>query len=481
MHRSTQLKNRLLSWNLLFLALLLSGGGFFWHTTHQHQLLEQIDNQLRLTARNIVFASNNISGNKSAQSFICQNLKGFSSLSTIPIEISVHSSQGGVLCLSDTLAPGARISLDQKVIPAETETLKTVTSAQGDIRSLTSPIRTQGSSGLHLVIHHNLNGFKKQANRSALILFVGGILIFTVFAALQRKLKCRNVEVIKKLTLLMDQTDTEMNPSTFTVPASAEADVQKLARSYNNMMMRRVNNLRRARQFTADVTHELRTPLTILRGETELALRNGRDPKLLRQVLESNLEEISRMSYLIEDLLLLSKGDLGEVPLKMEPLQFDKLIVELHHQAQLLGIAKNIKVDLHCPQEEILLNADSLRLRQVFLNLLTNAIKYTPDNGDVAIKVSLDDKNVATTITDTGIGMDSEHLEAIFDRFYRVNKTGNRNDGGSGLGLAIVKWIVNAHQGSIEVSSTPGQGSSFTVVFPRQQNLKTAMPGHTLS
>jgi signal transduction histidine kinase len=273
----------------------------------------------------------------------------------------------------------------------------------------------------------------------------------------------------------MDQTDTEMNPSIFTVSTSAEADVQNLARSYNNMMMRRVNNLRRARQFTADVTHELRTPLTILRGETELALRNGRDPKLLRQVLESNLEEISRMSYLIEDLLLLSKGDLGEVPLKMEPLQFDELIVELHHQAQLLATAKNIKVDLYCPQEQIFLNADSLRLRQVFLNLLTNAIKYTPDNGDVDISVSLDEKNVATTITDTGIGMDSEHLKAIFDRFYRVDKTGNRNDGGSGLGLAIVKWIVEAHQGSIKVSSAPGKGSTFTVTFPRQQNPETAM------
>ena len=467
MHRSTQLKNRLPSWTMLFLALILSGGGFFWHTTHQHQLLEQIDNQLRLTAQTIAFSYNNISGENSAQSFICQNLDGFSSLSTIPIEISVYSSQGGVLCPADDLTPKKRISLNKKIVAAEKEVLKTIKTPQGDIRSLTSPIGAQGSSSLRLVIHHNLNGLNKQASRLDLMLFIGGIIILTVFAALQRKMKCRNVEAIKKLTQLMDQTDTEMNPSTFTVSASAEADVQNLARSYNNMMMRRVNNLRSARQFTADVTHELRTPLTILRGETELALRNGRDPKLLREVLESNLEEISRMSYLIEDLLLLSKGDLGEVPLKKEPLQFDELIVELHHQAQLLATAKNIKVDLHCPQEKILLEADSLRLRQVFLNLLTNAIKYTPDDGDVTIRVSLDDKNVATTITDTGIGMDSEHLEAIFDRFYRVNKTRNRNDGGSGLGLAIVKWIVEAHQGSIKVTSTPGQESNFTVIFPR--------------
>jgi len=176
------------------------------------------------------------------------------------------------------------------------------------------------------------------------------------------------------------------------------------------------------------------------------------------------------MSYLIEDLLLLSKGDLGEIPLKMEPLQLNELVTELHHQAQLLATAKNIKVELHCPQELILLQADSLRLRQVFLNLLTNAIKYTPKDGTVTITLRLDEESVITTITDTGIGMDSEHLEAIFDRFYRVNKTGNRNDGGSGLGLAIVKWIVYAHHGSVKVSSTPGQGSKFTVIFPLLQN-----------
>ena len=104
------------------------------------------------------------------------------------------------------------------------------------------------------------------------------------------------------------------------------------------------------------------------------------------------------------------------------------------------------------------------------MNLLTNAIKYTPNEGTVTIELALNNDNITVTITDTGIGMDSKHLEPIFDRFYRVNKTGNRNDGGSGLGLAIVKWIVDAHQGSVKVSSTLGQGSKFTVILPLPQN-----------
>ncbi len=282
----------------------------------------------------------------------------------------------------------------------------------------------------------------------------------------QRKSENKNLEAIKRLTQLMDQTNSELSPPIFEVTEAAEQEIIKLARSYNNMMARHADNLLRARQFSADVTHELRTPLTILRGETELALRNGRDKKQLRAVLESNLEEISRMSYLIEDLLLLSKSDLGEIPLKMEPLSLVEFIIELHHQAQLLATTKNIKVDLHCPDEQIILSADSLRLRQVFLNLLTNAIKYTPENGSITIGLLLNENNVEITITDTGIGIDDENLDVIFDRFYRVNKTNNRNDGGSGLGLAIVKWIVNAHAGSITVSSIPGQGSKFTVILP---------------
>ncbi|MCK5825755.1 MAG: hypothetical protein KAG93_01875 [Desulfuromusa sp.] len=302
-----------------------------------------------------------------------------------------------------------------------------------------------------------------------LIIFLLGLFILAAWVISQRKVRKKQLVEIQRLTQLMDQTNSELSPPIFEVTEGTELEIKKLAHSYNSLMTRRADNLSRARQFSADVTHELRTPLTILRGETELALRNDRDKKELINVLESNLEEISRMSYLIEDLLLLSKSDMGEIPLKMEPLSLVEFIIELHHQGQLLAMSKNIKVDLHCPDEQIILNADNFRLRQVFLNLLTNAIKYTPEGGSVTVELILNDNDVAITISDTGIGIDSEHLDIIFDRFYRVDKTRNRNDGGSGLGLAIVKWIVNAHTGSITVSSSIGQGSKFTVTLPLLQ------------
>lgn len=465
MFHSPQLKKHLPSWSLLFLALVLSGGVFFWHTTRQQQLLDQLDQQLLSTARNIAFFYDKSPGKPSAQKSLCENLSGFSALATSILDIAIYSSQGETLCFSGN----NQVPLQKKMLLGQATYVETSPESQGYLRTLIYPIKQNGTPLLYLSVSNDLTELKKDASNFSLILLLLGIITLTVFATLQRKLGSQNFVAIKQLTLLMDQTNTEIRPSTFQVAETVDPEVRKLASSYNEMMTRRANNLRRARQFTADVTHELRTPLTILRGETELALRNGREQDQLRQVLVSNLEEISRMSYLIEDLLLLSKGDLGEIPLKMETQHLNELIGELHHQAQLLATAKNIQVELHCPQEQIHLQADSLRLRQVFLNLLTNAIKYTPENGTVTIALSVDEKNVATTITDTGIGMDSDHLESIFDRFYRVNKTGNRNDGGSGLGLAIVKWIVGAHHGSIKVSSTPGEGSKFTVLLPLSQ------------
>jgi len=371
---STSLKNRLPSWNLLFLALLLSGGGFIWHTTQQRQLFDRLDSQLLSTAQNIDFFYDKLPGEKSAQKFLCENISEIPALSAVASSISVYSSQGELICSSEKFSSDHLLTFQKRIQPTESVSLKTVANSQGELRSLTYPINKNGRPSLYLSVSSNLAELKKKSNTSTLILFLLGTFLLTCFAVLQRKLRSRNLVAIRRLTKVINKTNTEILPPTFEVAETAEPEVKELANSYNDMMVHRTNNLRCARQFAADVTHELRTPLTILRGETELALKNGRDQKQLRQVLVSNLEEISRMSYLIEDLLLLSKGDLGEIPLKMELLQLNELIDELHHQAQLLATAKKIKVELHCPQEQILLQADSLRLRQVFLNLLAQII-----------------------------------------------------------------------------------------------------------
>lgn len=309
--------------------------------------------------------------------------------------------------------------------------------------------------------------YSQQPVTTIVVLVCIALLLGVVFV--QRQQINRTQLTIEQLISDMDCVDADSQPTELIVVDDESPQAVSLTDSYNAMINRLANSLRRSRQFAADVTHELRTPLTILRGETELALRSNRSQEQITQVLESNLEEISRMSYLIEDLLLLSKSDLGEIPLKMEALDLSGLVMELHHQAQLLAGSKRISVDLIVPQEQIIVQADSLRLRQVLLNLLTNAIKYTQEKGSVIINLKATTENVEVAITDSGIGITEEHLRKIFERFYRIDKTLNRNDGGSGLGLAIVKWIVDAHNGQVNVNSTPGQGSCFTITLPAVQ------------
>jgi signal transduction histidine kinase len=179
------------------------------------------------------------------------------------------------------------------------------------------------------------------------------------------------------------------------------------------------------------------------------------------------MEEIDRMERIIESLLTLAKSEVGELTLEMKELSLSDLVQEIYLQSHLLCETKNIEVQLLLEvDEEIRIRGDDLRLRQMFLNVISNGIKYTPENGHMEITLAMDKGFARVDINDSGIGIDTEHLPHIFDRFYRVDKARNRMDGGTGLGLAIVKWIAEAHGGGIAVTSEVDKGSSFSVHLP---------------
>lgn len=244
-------------------------------------------------------------------------------------------------------------------------------------------------------------------------------------------------------------------------------ELGQMVTTLNQMLDRLDNAFRRIRQFSGDASHELRTPLTILRGETEVTLRWAKKPEEFRDMLRSNMEEIDRMERIIENLLLLTKSEAGELTLEIKEFSLSDLIQGLYLQAQTLGEAKQIAVHLTLGvEEEVLLHGDELRLRQLFLNLISNAVKYTAEGGKVELSLVREGELARVSVADTGIGIPVEAQPHIFDRFYRVDKARNRMDGGSGLGLSIVKSIVDAHGGRIDVQSTPGAGSTFTVTLP---------------
>ncbi len=250
------------------------------------------------------------------------------------------------------------------------------------------------------------------------------------------------------------------------IPHSGVNDeLGRLASTFNEMIARLRSSFDQIKQFSIDASHELRTPLTIMRGEVELALHSEKTPEEYRRVLASNLEEIIRMSAIVENLLTLSKADLGRVELQHEIVPLHEVLLDLYEDCEVLAEKKRINVTLQ-RADEVTVLGDKVRLRQLLLNLIDNAIKYTPEHGSVSLELIHSNGQAMISVQDTGIGIPLEEINKIFDRFYRVDKGRSRAMGGSGLGLSIAKWVAEAHGGRIEVRSELNRGSAFTVYLP---------------
>ncbi len=250
-----------------------------------------------------------------------------------------------------------------------------------------------------------------------------------------------------------------------------EDELANLSRTLNQMIERLERSFHQIRQFSADVSHELRTPLTILMGELELALRSRQTPEQYEAVLSSALEEVMRLHRIVELLLELARAESGQLRLERTPLDLAALAREAVQDMEPLANERGIQL---CYEgvEHAAVTGDPIRLRQLLLNLLSNALKYTPSGGVVRVRLRHHPpEGLVLEVTDTGIGIPPEELPHIFERFYRVDKSRTRSDGtdGLGLGLSIVRWIVEAHGGSIQVESQPGHGSCFRVLLPTEQ------------
>ncbi|MBX3064803.1 MAG: ATP-binding protein [Anaerolineae bacterium] len=213
------------------------------------------------------------------------------------------------------------------------------------------------------------------------------------------------------------------------------------------------------RRFVADVSHELRTPLTTIQGNLDLMRRMGDDP-ISRAAIEG---EVKRMTRLVGDLLLLAQADSGRMPLRETVVDLDSLVLEVYNETKLIAEGVDLKIDM---LEPVRVRGDGDRLKQLLLNLVTNALKYTPVDGKVSLNLKKTEGYAYLSVTDTGIGIPKEDLPHIFDRFYRVDKARDRKMGGFGLGLSIASWIVEAHRGRIWAESEVGKGSTFIVQLP---------------
>lgn len=246
---------------------------------------------------------------------------------------------------------------------------------------------------------------------------------------------------------------------------SSNDEIGRLTSTLNEMIERLQDSFEQIRQFTSDVSHELRTPLAILMGEMELALRSPKQNVQYKETIMSALEEVTRLSKVVQSLLEISRAETGQVKIDFLPLNISDTIRDIAEDMQILAEEKGIKLE-SIIEDNIIIMADYVRIHQTLINVIDNSIKYNRPNGSVLVRMQTDSQRAVIRISDTGVGIPDDCLEHIFDRFFRVDKARSRDVDGTGLGLAIVKWIVESHHGTIEVESQLGKGTMFTIKFP---------------
>jgi two-component system, OmpR family, sensor kinase len=250
---------------------------------------------------------------------------------------------------------------------------------------------------------------------------------------------------------------------------NAGEEFEQLIATLNAMIERLETSFLGLRRFTADASHELKTPLAVLRADVERAMTEASHNERM-VALEEALHETTRMADLVESLLTLARADEGRFDIHREPVELKPLVDDVYETALILGEGARVAVNLQFTAD-VTVMGDPTRLRQLFLNLVTNAIKYTPAGGKVDIGLGLHPDNVTFAVRDTGIGIAAADVPYIFERFWRADRVRSRMSerGGFGLGLAISQWIAQAHGGTLTASSRLGRGSLFTVTLPLPQ------------
>jgi heavy metal sensor kinase len=291
---------------------------------------------------------------------------------------------------------------------------------------------------------------------------VGVVLSAAVGAAMAQR-ALHPVDEITKIALEISRaSDLERR-----VPTRSNDEVGRLGAAFNEMLERLAALFKSQQRLVADVSHELRTPLTVVRGNAELMYAMGCADI---ESIEAIVKESERMTRMVQNLLLLSQADVGQLPMKIKTLDLNKLIEDVARSANIMSAGRH-EVDIGVCGD-LAARGDEDRMKQVLLNLVDNAIKHTPQDGHITISAecipSADKQHqqIKLSVSDTGPGIPQNDLPHVFERFYRVDKSRSRDIGGAGLGLAIVRSIVEAHGGRIEVESTVGVGTTFNVWLP---------------
>jgi len=274
----------------------------------------------------------------------------------------------------------------------------------------------------------------------------------------------RALKPVERMSQTAEQISVQNLDARLPIEPTGDA-LQRLSISFNHMLARLRESLQTSRRFVADASHELRTPLTVIKGELQEMIARGEGSRELRERIGSVLEEVARLEHLVSGLLVLSKLDAGDGQREWVEVELGPLTASTLEQMRLLAEDRGIQLQARA-LSPVKVTGDPGRLKQVIVNLLDNAIRFTPRGGRVTVRTEESDGYGVIVVSDTGIGIPAAALPHLFDRFYRVDEARSREDGGAGLGLSIVRSICSAHNAQIEVESVVGGGSIFRVKFP---------------
>jgi heavy metal sensor kinase len=476
------LRFKLTLWYVLILGVLLIAFSSFLYFTLSKSLYRDVDNKLRSLAELIATESSSPLS-KFGFGNIDQTLEASMNLRPIGKFIQVLDESGRIGPKSDNLK-NVQLPISLNALKNASTGLTTFETSRSvgntPLRIVTLPVAEKDHTMRIVQVASSLEDVEDALNTLLLILTITVPSVLIMASVGGQFLAHKALKPVDQITQTARMI-TSQNLNQRIPPPRVKDEISRLVETFNDMITRLDQSFCQIKQFSSDASHELKTPLTILRGEMEVTLRKERSAPEYQQILRSNLEEIDRMTQIVEALLLLSRADNGEIQLAPKEINLSGIVQEIVPQVHFLAESKNLHIHTLLPEDQVYILGDRLRIRELFLNLLENAVKYTEEGGKITIQLT---KNHAPpndngnglepgkmglaeiTVTDTGIGIAKQDQERIFDRFFRVDKARSREQGGSGLGLSICKWIVEAHHGKISVESEVGKGSSFIVLLP---------------
>ena len=380
-----------------------------------------------------------------------------------PIDVRARSSGAALVRAHVPLEPPDMRTLMLRA-PESEEDLYTVDAGSTQVRMMVRPVQL-GSLSLVLGAAHGLRGRERVLHELAIAL-VAGIPVLLIVAIAGGWLLAR--QNLHPVAVMAERAATigAANLHERLPVKNPRDELGRLATVFNDLLARLDQAFDQQRQFMADASHELRTPVAIMSGESELALsRDERPAAELRTALVNIRHEARRLKRIVDDLFLLARANAGEQLLAAEPLYLGDLARECLMTVRSLAGAKNIALH-YDGGDELPFVGDAALLRRMLMNLLDNAIKYTPAGGTVELRATSEDGTYTLDVTDTGPGIPAEAQARLFDRFYRARVERAKGDGGAGLGLAIARWIAESHGGTITLVRSDATGSSFRVVLP---------------